>query len=144
MSKIGNDLRKLEAWFAKVFTTVENDAEKAAVFIVAKLDPEIEKLIADGTIIVVEKVVDAVTNSSIGDTIGTAIIKDWPEIVRVAQDVQKVIGGLPMIKTLIAAQIAGILNTFKTSPSEPRLQIFISGVETAYQDLVADVKQIID
>ena len=144
MSKIGDDIRKIEKWFAKEEVVLENDLHKVAVFITAKLDPEIEKLIANGTIIVAEKVVDAITASNVGDVIGAALIKEWPIIVQVAQDVQKVLANLPVLKTMIAAQIAMILNTYRQNPSAPFIQSFIVGVETAVQDLIKDVETVIE
>ena len=144
MSKIGDDIRKVEAWFEKGFVTLEADAEKAAVFITAKLDPEIEKLIADGTIILGEKVVDAITGTNIGDEAGAAIIKEWPLIVQVAQDVQKVIANMPVLKTMIAAQIGMILNTYRTSPTAPKIQLFIVAVETLFKDIEADIEKVVE
>lgn len=144
MSKLGDDIHKAEAWFARAFKTVEDDAEKVAVFITAQLEPEIEKLLADGTVFTAEKVIDIITKSNVGDVIGAAIVKELPIIVKVAQDVQKAIANLPIFKTLLAAQIAMILNTYKKNPTAPRLQSFIVGVETAFKDAIADIETIIE
>lgn len=140
MSAIGNDIRKVEAWFAKVFKDIEADASKISVFITAKLDSEIEKFISDGAIIAAEKVVDVVTNSNVGDVIGRAIIAEWPKIVQTAKDVQALVGGIPIIKTMIAAQIRAIINSEIANPEPLNWATFIKDGEIIFADLISDIR----
>lgn len=139
---IENDFKKLEAWFKKEALTAEQKIDKAAVFITAQLDPEIEQLIANGTLIAIEKVIDVITKSNIGDVMGAAVVKEWPKIVQVALDVQKVVANWPVIKTMLAAQIKGILNSELHNPGEPKIQKWIKDVELIFEDLKQDIQSI--
>lgn len=158
MSKVGDLIRRVEAWFAKVFVSVEENAAHIAVSI-----GEVAKdALQNGTLDVGAKIVDFVTKSALGDEVEAALKIALPKIIAVSAAIethpdatwttdqvvaweQKILdafnihGNKSVVYSLIAAQTYGVLNSLKANPGKPTLAAWIGAVEAIYNDYQADL-----